>query len=189
MRLFTGIALAPAVVEKISAALTELRPTARVNWTPPENLHITCRFIGAWHEDRLKDLKTTLDTVAHTAPIAIGVSRFGFMPNPHRPHFLFAGVQATPGLAALVNSLDDALQPLGLAAETRAYHPHVTLARIKANADIRGLREHIAAMSDFDFGSFAAHEFHLYESRPSDRGSVYTKLATYDLMREKKTTE
>ncbi len=62
-------------------------------------------------------------------------------------------------------------------------------ARIKANADIRSLREHIAAVSDFDFGSFDGHEFHLYESRPSARGSVYTKLATYDLMREKKTTE
>jgi 2'-5' RNA ligase len=189
MRLFTGIALAPAVAEKISAALTELRPTARINWTPPENLHITCKFIGAWHEERLKDLRAALDTVTHTGPIAIGVSRFGFMPNPHHPHFLFAGVQGAPGLAALVSALDHALLPLGLAAETRAYRPHVTFARSKADADIRGLREHIAAMSDFDFGSFDAREFHLYESRPSARGSIYTKLATYDLMREKNTTE
>ncbi len=191
MRLFTGIALSPAVAEKISAALEELLPTARINWSPPENLHITCKFIGAWHEERLKDLRTALNTVTHTGPIAIGVSRFGFMPNPHRPHFLFAGVQAAPALAALVSALDQALLPLGLAAETRAYRPHVTLARIKtggikADADIRGLREHLAATGDFDFGSFDAHEFHLYESKPSARGSIYKKLATYDLMREKK---
>jgi 2'-5' RNA ligase len=92
-------------------------------------------------------------------------------------------------LTELAASIDHALLPLGLAAETRAYRPHVTLARIKANADIQGLREHIAAMSDFDFGSFDAHEFHLYESKPSARGSVYKKLATYDLMREKMKTE
>jgi 2'-5' RNA ligase len=189
MRLFTGIALSPAVAEKISAALEDLHPTARINWSPLENLHITCRFIGAWHEERLADLEKALDTVALTGAIAIGISRFGFMPNPHRPHFLFAEVQAAPTLAGLVNAIDQALLPLGVVAETRTYRPHVTLARIKGHADIRDLREHIAAMSDFDFGSFDAHEFHLYESRPSARGSVYTKLATYDLMREKKTTE
>jgi 2'-5' RNA ligase len=189
MRLFTGIALAPAVIEKLSAAVEELRPDARINWSPLENLHITCRFIGVWHEERLADLKTALETVAHTGPVAIGISRLGFMPNPHRPHFLFAGVQAAPALAALVGALDRALLPLVVVAETRAYRPHVTLARIKAHADIRGLREHTAAMSDFDFGSFDAHEFHLYESKPSALGSVYKKLATYDLMREKQKTE
>ena len=184
MRLFTGIALAPAVAEKISAALEELRPTAHIKWTPPENLHITCKFIGAWHEDRLTDLKTELSAVAPPGPIPIRISQFGFFPNHHHPHSFFAGVQAGEKLAELAASIDRALVPLGLAAETRPYHPHVTLARTKANADTRGLREHLAAMSDFDFGSFDAHEFHLYESKPSARGSVYKKLATYHLMRE-----
>jgi 2'-5' RNA ligase len=172
MRLFTGIALSPGVVEKLSAALEELRPTARINWSPLENLHITCRFIGAWHEERLADLKTALGTVAHARSIAIRISRFEFFPNPRHPHFLFAEVQAAPALAALVSALDQALLPLGVVAETRTYRPHVTLARTKTHTDIRGLREHIAAMSDFDFGSFDANEFHLYESKPSARGSV-----------------
>lgn len=186
MRLFTGIALAPAVIEKVSAALEELRPTSRVNWSPPENLHITLKFIGAWHEDRFVNLRTALSTVAPTGPIVIRIARFGFFPNPHHPHSFFVDVQAGENLTELAASIDHALLPLGLTAESRAYRPHVTLARIKANADIRGLREHIAAMSDFDFGTFDAHEFHLYESKPSARGSVYKKLATYDLMREQK---
>ena len=97
-------------------------------------------------------------------------------------------MQAGESLTELAASINQALLPLGLAAETRAYRPHVTLARIKAQSDIRGLREHIAAMSDFDFGSFDAQEFHLYESKPSALGSVYKKLATYDLMRENKRT-
>lgn len=188
MRLFTGIALAPAVIEKLSAAVEELRPTARINWSPTENLHITCRFIGNWPDDRLADLTAALSTVTSSGPVSLGIARFGFFPNPHHPHFLFAGVQAGPNLAELVAAIDRALLPVGLAAEARPYHPHVTLARIKADADIRGLRERIAAMTDFDFGTFDAREFHLFESQPSARGSVYTKLATYDLMRENKTT-
>jgi 2'-5' RNA ligase len=186
MRLFTGIALAPTVMERLSVTLEALRSSGRIKWSPIGNLHITCRFIGAWPDDRLEDLRTALNTVTAEGPIPIGIARFGFLPNPHHPHFLFAGVQAAPALASLVTTIDQALLPLGLAAETRPYRPHVTLARIKADDDISGLRERIAAMTDFDFGSFDAHEFHLYESRPGARGSVYTKLATYDLMRENK---
>lgn len=185
MRLFTGVALAPHVTERLAAALDEFHPTARVNWTPVDNLHITCRFIGNWPDARLTDLTAALGTVAAEGAIPINISRFGFFPNPHHPHSFFAGVQAGAGLADLVAAIDRALLPLGLAAEARPYHPHVTLARIRGTGDIRALREHIAGMTNFDFGRFDAREFHLYLSQPSGRGSVYTKLATYDLMREK----
>jgi len=77
--------------------------------------------------------------------------------------------------------------PLGCQPETRAFHPHVTLARVKPGSDLRTVRRHIAAMTGFDLGSFAAREFHLYLSQPGPQGSVYTKLATYDLVREKNT--
>jgi 2'-5' RNA ligase len=40
---------------------------------------------------------------------------------------------------------------------------------------------------NIDFGSFTAREFHLYLSQPTPHGSVYTKLATYDLVREQNT--
>ena len=186
MRLFTGIALPPNVLEKLTLLLEELRPTVAINRSKPENLHITTKFIGGWDETRLAQLTTALATVTEAAPIAIKISRLGFFPNPHHPHSLFAGVQPAPGLAALATAIDQALIPLGINPETRDYRPHVTLARIKSNADIGPLREHIAAMTDFDFGAFEAASFHLYRSDPTPAGSVYTKLATYDLMRENK---
>ena len=181
MRLFTGIALAPNVIAKLTATLDELRPTAHLNWTPIGNLHITSRFIGEWPEDRLTELTTALETVALAGPIPVSVSRFGFFPNSHQPHSLFAGVQAGPELAQLAGAIGSVLPPR----ESRPYQPHVTLARIKTGNDIRALREHIAGMTNFDFGAFRATSFHLFLSTPGDRGSVYTQLATYDLMREK----
>jgi 2'-5' RNA ligase len=56
----------------------------------------------------------------------------------------------------------------------------LTLARIK-DENIRELREHIANMTNFDFGTFHVSEFHLYLSKPGRGGSVYTILATYPL--------
>jgi 2'-5' RNA ligase len=188
MRLFTGIALAPNVIDTLSAALAELRPTARISWSSAENLHITSKFIGAWNEGRMPEITSALRTVAVAGPIPITISRFGFFPNPHHPHSFFAGVQSGPELTNLAAAIDSVLEPLGVAPETRAYRPHVTLARIKPGHDIHGLRERLAAMTDLNFGSFEALNFHLCLSEPANKGSVYTRVATYDLMRENNTT-
>lgn len=181
MRLFTGIAIAPRVLDNIERLLGELRPLAPLNWTPVENLHITSKFIGEWPEQRLTELERALSEIPPPGNIEIAVSRFGFFPNPHHPRVLFAGVQAGPALAELARSIDESLFPLGCAREDRPYSPHLTLAKIK-NENIRHLREHIAStMTNTDFGSFDAVDFHLYLSKPGARGSVYTKLASYPL--------
>jgi 2'-5' RNA ligase len=168
--------------------LKELRPLAPVNWSSVENLHITSKFIGQWPEDRLAELETALERVVHPPAFDVAILQFGFFPNPHHPRVFFAGIQAGPCLAELANRIDEALLPLGIAKEDRPYSPHLTLARIK-HEDIRALREHIAKMTNFDFGTFQVSEFHLYLSsrmptlmnRGRQGADVYTSLATYPL--------
>jgi 2'-5' RNA ligase len=180
MRLFTGIAVPPEVIEKLERVLRELRPLAPLKWTPTSNLHITTKFIGQWPEPGLDKLTETLGAIVPPAQFPIAVARFGYFPNPHRPTTFFAGVRAGTALADLARQTEDALEPLGIAREDRAYSPHLTLARIK-NENIRTLREHIAKMTNFDFGTFSATEFHLYLSKPVAGGSEYTRLASYPL--------
>jgi 2'-5' RNA ligase len=184
MRLFTGIAVAPHVRDNLARVLKELRPLASLNWSPVENLHITSKFIGEWPESRLTELEATLENLTLPGSFAVAISRFGYFPNPHNPRTLFAGVHAGPGLAELATRIDDVLTPLGVARESRPYAPHLTLARIK-HENIRELREHIANMTNFDFGTFQVSEFHLYLSTPSrDRQGavVYTPLDAYPLL-------
>src|SRR5690348_14105182 len=165
MRLFTGIELAPQILDNLENLLRVLRPLAKLNWTRVENLHITSKFIGEWPEDRLSELKAALAAVPPFPAITINIARFGFFPNPHRPHTFFVGIHDGPALAELAKQLDEALAPLGCAREDRPYTPHLTLARVK-NDNIRDLRERIASMKNSDFGSFDAREFHLYLSKP-----------------------
>jgi 2'-5' RNA ligase len=178
MRLFTGIQIAPHVLDNLGRTLLELRPLAQINWSPVENLHITSKFIGEWPERRLAELESALAAVPPFAAITINVARFGFFPNPHHPKVLFAGVHAGPALAGLAKQIEEALAHLGCPREERPYSPHLTLARLK-NDNIRDLREHIAIMKNADFGSFEATEFHLYLSKTGPAGSIYTKLASY----------
>jgi 2'-5' RNA ligase len=145
-----------------------------------ENLHITGKFIGEWPAHRLTELEEELKNLNTPGSFEIQIARFGYFPNPHNPRTLFAGVQAGPELAELANRIDETLRPLGVARETRPYLPHLTLARIKRE-NIHALREHIATMTNFDFGTFQVSEFHLYLSQSSPNGSLYRALATYPL--------
>jgi len=172
------------VRDNLARVLKELRPLAHLNWSPVENLHITSKFIGEWPESRLTELETTLENLAPSGRFEVTVSRFGYFPNPDNPRTLFAGVHAGPELADLATRIDEALTALGVARESRPYAPHLTLARIK-HENIRELREHIANMTNFDFGTFQVSEFHLYLSTPGrDRhgAAVYTPLAAYPLL-------
>jgi RNA 2',3'-cyclic 3'-phosphodiesterase len=181
MRLFTGIALPPRVLDNLARVLKELRPLAPLKWSPVENFHITSKFIGQWPEERLAELEGALEKLNFGLAVEVAIARFGFFPNPHHPHTFFAGVQADPSLAELANGIDEALRPLGIAKENRPYSPHLTLAKIK-NENIRALREHIAKMTNADFGTFKVSEFHLYLSKTGPTGSVYLPLASYPLL-------
>jgi RNA 2',3'-cyclic 3'-phosphodiesterase len=181
MRLFTGIALPPLVRANLARVLKELRPLPPVSWSPVENLHITSKFIGQWPEERLAELEETLETVSLPLAFDVAISGFGYFPNPHHPRTLFAGIKADKAIDQLAEAIDEALRPLGIAKEDRPYSPHLTLARIK-HEDIGALREHIANMTNFDFGTFQVSEFHLYLSKTGPKGSIYTPLATFPLL-------
>jgi len=186
MRLFTGIAIGAEVLDALEQAMRELRPLAPLHWSPMENLHITSKFIGEWPDQRLGELKAALQGIRAPAAFPVTIARFGYLPNPHNPRMLFAGVLAGEELGDLARQIEDALVPLGLARDERAYTPHVTLARIGAHIgknSIRAVREHIANMKNLDFGTFQAAEFHLYQSTPraGGSGSIYKALATFPL--------
>ena len=180
MRLFVGLDLPEEVVRNLEGLLGILRPMARIQWSPPANLHITTKFIGQWPEERLDELKAALGGLSPHAPIAVQVRRVGFFPNPHSPRVFWCGIEA-PGLEALAADTDRATSRLGIESEKRAFSPHLTLARIKDRVDLQPLREAIAALPSLEFGNFEARNFFLYLSKPGPKGSVYTKLAEFPL--------
>ncbi len=87
-----------------------------------------------------------------------------------------AGVDAPPELATLARDTDAALAKLGIEPESRAYSPHLTLARIRAPKGLASFYRKVEELGDPEFGSFLAERFFLYHSKPGPSGSVYTKL-------------
>ena len=183
MRLFTGLDLPAEVVGNLEELLRRLKPSARIHWSPPANLHVTTKFIGEWPEARLGELTGALAGMPSRPAIPVNVRQVGFFPNPRSPRIFWCGVDAR-GLDLLAADTDAATSALGIESEKRAYSPHLTLARIKEQVDLQPLRKAVAALKSLEFGSFEARSFFLYRSTLKPTGSVYTKLAEFRLIRQ-----
>jgi 2'-5' RNA ligase len=180
MRLFTALDLPSEVTANLRDLLGRLRPTARIGWSPPENLHITTKFIGEWPEARLGELQRALAAMPSGGPIAVRIRNLGFYPNARAPRIFWCGIDA-PGLADLAAATDGATAALGIARETRPFSPHLTLARIKDRVNIEALQRAVAGLPSTEFGGIEVRSFFLYLSQLKPTGSVYTKLAEFPL--------
>jgi len=175
MRLFVALDLPDPVLGTLDVLLSKLKPTAALQWSAVGNLHITTKFIGEWPEGRLAELKAALAAIPRRTPLAVRVEGLGWFPNPHAPRVFWAGVRGA--LAELARDTDEACARLGVAAETRDFHPHLTLARARQAANLAALRQAVAALDSVEFGEFEVRSQFLYLSKDS----VYTKLEEFPL--------
>lgn len=180
MRLFAAIDIPDDLKDALRSFVSRLRPTAKITWSPVANLHVTTKFIGEWPAERLDELKSALASVAVTGAFDIAVKGIGWFPNQRRPRVFWAGVEGGEPLRNLARATEQAVAPLGVPVEERAYSPHLTLARIRETVSLDRLHEtlqSLPASCGFDFGSFRATHFFLYLSA----GGKYTQLAGFPL--------
>lgn len=131
-RLFVAIALPDSIRAELAR---HTRPLDGVRWTPPEQLHLTLRFLGDLDgpaEERVRDRLRGL----RIEPFILPLEGLGTFPPQGPARVLWLGVgRGHPRLFQLRQRLDDALIAAGLTLDLRTFHPHVTLARMTEFAD------------------------------------------------------
>jgi 2'-5' RNA ligase len=180
MRLFVALDIDEAVRERLGALISELAPLCPgARWVRPGGMHVTLKFIGEVAAEKVERIRTALATIAWPGSIEMVIRNTGFFPNAKHPRVFWAGIEAPPALAELAAAVETRLEPLGLPRESRAFHPHLTLARFKSEAGLAQLQQALARRGTVEFGRVVATGFHLYESRLRPSGAVYTRLATF----------
>ena len=146
-------------------------------WQDDEQLHLTLRFIGEVDRHQAEDIAATLGSVRQSPfEIALfGVGSFG----KRGKGALWAGVAPQDELKLLHKKVDQACLRVGIAPDNRAYHPHITLARLGRNAGpVEPFIERWAGLSS---DVFPVDSFCLYESRLGSEGASYTIVERYPL--------
>jgi 2'-5' RNA ligase len=197
MRLFIALDIDDAIRQRITRFVEEVRnfaPDGR--WVKPESLHVTLKFVGEQPDPAIEKVKHELTSIS-TASTKIHFRGFGFFPTPKSARVFWIGMDSGPELAQLAAIIDDKIASLGISKEDRPFSPHLTLARAGGgsgsprwrrgdgpNRTFQMLQEKLAALPSPDFGTMTPHEFFLYQSQLSPKGSKYTKLARFALRPE-----
>lgn len=148
MRLFVAIHFPPEVRKAIDDAATTLRAaTLPIRWVAKDALHLTVKFLGDVDGDVANAIAPALESaVAPMRTFPIEIQGVGAFPSPERPSIVWAGCVAAPPLELLFHAVETTLEPLGFAPEARAFHPHVTLGRVRRHARVRDLSSALQAL-------------------------------------------
>src|SRR6185312_5483732 len=181
MRLFVAVEIELEIRERIKVFIDKWKPKiSNARWVRAEGLHITLKFLGNIAEERRSGIERALGEI-HAPPFPVSLNGIGVFPNSKSPRVLWVGISAGKELAGLAEEIDEQMASLGFDREKRAFSPHVTLARLKERAKKAEIEAAIS-VTESNFGTMTAREFHLYESKLSPPGSVYEKLSTFRLI-------
>lgn len=180
VRLFVALELREEIREALRNLIARLTPVSKgARWVRPEGMHVTLKFIGYVAEDQLEPIRNALAAIHSAQPIDLRFLGVGFFPNENRPRVIWCGIEASSNLAPLAKDIESALEPLGIAPETRDFVPHLTLARFNAPAKLPELARAAAEFRSHEFGGTRETEFHLFESILRPSGAEYRRLASY----------
>lgn len=174
VRLFVGVELPEDVRERL-ASLCAGVPGAR--WVPPENMHLSLRFIGEVAGDEAEDIFHALAAVRPRA-FDISLAGVGHFETGNEVRALWVGVERNAELVALRDRVESALGRVGLPRDGRRFTPHVTLARLK-DTPLHRASAFLAHHSLFRAGPIAVDHFTLFSSFHQGTGPIYTAEADY----------
>lgn len=167
LRVFVGAFPPEDVAAELHRAVRETLEGARVRLVPPEEIHLTLRFLGATPEADLDEIRERLAlSIAGRAAARLQIRGAGAFPGPERAKVLWVGLEGPYA---------------GLALE-EAWTPHLTVARAAGDARVRVP----PAFLEIELAlHWVLDEVRLVDSRPGARGPErFQTIAAFRLSRE-----
>jgi 2'-5' RNA ligase len=176
MRYFVALTLPDTVRWQLRLLCGGL-PGAR--WVPPENFHITLRFLGDVDGRDMDYVDAALASIR--APgFQLRLAGVGHFASGNRVKAVWAGVDKEPALTHLQNKVESAVVRAGLTPDGQKYTPHVTLSWPK-DPPIDKLQHYLAGHNLFRSEPFEVTHFTLFSSHAGSENSVYHAERSYAL--------
>ena len=183
LRAFVGVPLGGEVVESAAALSSALRARlgetgVSARWVPPTNMHVSLRFLGNVEEEQVPAIRETLGPVVSRHATFLATLRgLGCFPDAQRAAVLWLGLgDGAESFGQLAADVNRALDGLGFPEEERAFHPHLTLARLRRGGPPADLGELCAEHAATEAGSTVVREVVLFRSTLRPRGPAYDAI-------------
>jgi len=157
-----------------------------VKWANPDSIHLTLKFLGNVAADRTGEITRAIENaVQGISPFHLEVKELGVFPNLRRVQVAWVGISGeVDKLSQLQKRIETNLTPLGFAPETRAFTPHLTLARLRdqASLDERQRFGQLIANTKFDAAyTIEVDAISLMRSQLTREGAIYSRISLVEL--------
>ncbi len=179
MRVFVAVELPDAVRNALHEGTNLLRQSnPAVRWVPPDNMHITLKFLGEITENRTARVREAVTAAAvRHPPFQVALGSVGAFPNLNRPRVVWIGVrEGAEPLAALAADADSALEAEGFMREKRPFRAHLTVGRCRKPAPLAGASSAVVPNDVFLVDRVVVMESHL-----QPRGARYEVIGVCPL--------
>lgn len=188
MRTFIAVGISQTVKEQIDELVENMkkgivRTGCHPKWVKTENVHLTLKFLGNIEEAQVPEIKTAIDDIASQfKPFTVRLSGLGMFPSKRQPRVLWIGF--TKGEQALIKMqtlLERKLGDIGFPVESRRFHPHLTLARIKSLKGTAGLADIVSIYKTANCGECPIDKITFFKSTLTPQGPIYNAISEHAL--------
>jgi len=174
-RLFTAIELSDRTRDFVREVVGQMSDDlAGVRWVPPDNLHVTLRFLGPFSMERIDQYSRWMEKASRHLPFVLRVGGVSGFPSPSSARVVYVGARDDSGRVKKVyDVLDKGAAACGLNREGRSYTPHITVARARKPVKIPG---RIVERYARDWLEMKVDRLVLYRSTLSSEGSEYSVI-------------
>lgn len=162
-------------------------PGVPVRWEKSYKMHLTLKFLGDTGTETLKKIEPALENLsARAKPFWLRYAGLGCFPNAKNPRIVWVGCNPlSADLDHMQQNIENEMADLGFEKESRPFHPHITIGRIKTRSgkEKRSLPDLIKKMENVTFDALEneVHSILLMKSELRQEGSVYTILKQFSL--------
>lgn len=174
-RLFTGLAVPPAIADALRAWQGGL-PGAR--WIEPGDFHVTLRFIGDVDATTADDVVEALSEMRVRPALTVTLDGLGIF-GGDRPRALYASVVPEAELTDLQAEQERLVRRAGVEPERRKFIPHVTLARLRRDATPEAAAMYLSQAPVFAPLTYTSDRVTLFSARDSTGGGPYVAEAEF----------
>ncbi|MCP4448962.1 MAG: RNA 2',3'-cyclic phosphodiesterase [Myxococcales bacterium] len=185
VRLFIGVPLSLRSLRAVANAASDLKERSTssnfdMRWVAPARYHITLAYLG-WSKPEV--VPAIQDVVGRALvgqkPFEMRCAELGAFPSLEKAQVLWVGAGDRMGeLVGLAKKVSCACAELGFTFASREFHPHVTMARIKGEANLVKLAQESPAHV---FSKSLVESLILYKSSVESDASEYEKIAHWSL--------
>lgn len=152
-----------------------------VKWVPPENMHLTLRFLGGITFSMSDKLRENLQQLLiQFSPIKFKLGIPGVFPSWKEPRVLWVGLDVLEGDINLIQGeIERQAQMVGLPQEKQKFHPHITVGRVKTPSPfISNTWKNVKIQY---MPEFVVKKITLFKSTLNPSGAIYEVVDTFQL--------